>query len=62
MCRWVHHNTFVKALDGVVSQSHKELCSPAEAECQGSAGLSCLLYQAKSSEERSNEIHKAGQM
>lgn len=47
MCRRVYP-AFVKALDGVVSEGHKELCGPAEAECQSSAGLSCLLHQTKS--------------
>lgn len=42
--------TFVIALDGVISQSHKKLCGPAEAESQSSAGLSRLLHQAKPGE------------
>lgn len=40
--------TFVKALDGVISQGYKELCGSAAVECQSSAGLSCFLQQMKS--------------
>lgn len=50
--------TFVKAFNGVVSQSHEELCGPAEAEGQSSAGLSRLLHQAKSAPTKKQEDQK----
>lgn len=44
--------TFVKALDGVVSEGNKELCRPTEAKSKRSASLSCLLHQTKSSKKK----------
>lgn len=51
--------TLVKALDSVVSQGHKELCSSAEAESQSSASLSRPLHQPKSAPGGNKETKRS---
>jgi len=61
VCGCCPPGTFVKALDGEVSQSHEELGGPAKAESQSGAGLARLLHQAEPDGEK-HKKHKITEM